>query len=164
MEKRRERGTRGGGERYWKGDEEERRKRRAGRRDREGSKRGKIEEKEDGKVDKVVMDATIQLFVKADGMRTVTMEMSPTDKVHNVVGHILNTVSGSDQDVYVTSDGRVLNGNEEVGSRGVRDGSTVQVVSRLRGGGRHKDKQSQTEKMQAACSKIQRSRNVTRMQ
>ena len=47
---------------------------------------------------------TVQIFVKVDGMKTVAMEVSPEDKVQK----ILNTVSGSDRDVYVTSGGRTL--------------------------------------------------------
>ena len=38
-------------------------------------------------------------------------------------------------------------------SCGVRDGSAVQIVSRLRGGGKHKDKKSQKERKQAASPK-----------
>ena len=38
----------------------------------------------------------VQIFVKMDGMKTVVMEVSPEDKVQK----ILNTVSGSDRDVY----------------------------------------------------------------
>ena len=52
--------------------------------------------------------------------------------------------------MYVVSYGRVLKGNEELGICGVRDGSTVQVVRRLRGGGKHKDKKSEREKKQMA--------------
>ena len=46
----------------------------------------------------------VQIFVKVDGMNTVAMEVSPEDKVQK----ILNTVSGSDRDVYVMSDVRIL--------------------------------------------------------
>ena len=48
----------------------------------------------------------VQIIVKVDGMKTVVMEVSPEDKVQK----ILNTVSKSDLDVYVTSGGRTLNG------------------------------------------------------
>ena len=50
-----------------------------------------------------------------DGTKTVSMEVSPKDKVHDVAKKILRTGSESDQDVYVTSDGRVLKGSEELG-------------------------------------------------
>ena len=86
----------------------------------------------------------VQIFVKVDGMKTVTMEVSPEDKVQKIV----NTVSGSDRDVYVTSGGRTLRGSDKLKSCEVRDGSTVVVTSRMRGGGRHKDKKSKSEKKQ----------------
>ena len=46
------------------------------------------------------MRKMVQIFVKVDGMKTVAMEVSPEDKVQK----ILNTVSKSDRDVYVTSE------------------------------------------------------------
>ena len=60
----------------------------------------------------------VQIFVKVDGMKTVTMEVSPEDKVQK----ILNTVSGSDRDVYVTSGGRTLRGSDKLKSCEIRDG------------------------------------------
>ena len=98
------------------------------------------EEKGDARVDKVVMDAEIQILVKADGAKTVAMEVSLDAKVRDVARRVLRSGSEDHQDMYVVSDGRVLKGNEELGSCGVRDGSTVQVVRRLRGGGRSKGK------------------------
>ena len=73
------------------------------------------------------------------------MEVSPKDKVQK----ILNTVSGSDGDVHATREGMILGKNDDMKSRGVRDGSTVQVTSRMRGGGKHKDKRSKAENKQA---------------
>ena len=84
----------------------------------------------------------VQMFVKMDGMKTVVMEVSPEDKVQK----ILNTVSGSDRDVYVTSGGRILRRGDKMKNCEVRDGSTVQVTSRMRGGGKHKDKKGKEEK------------------
>ena len=52
----------------------------------------------------------VQIFVKVDGMKTVAMEASPEDKVQK----ILKTVNGSDQDVYVTSGGRILRKDEKL--------------------------------------------------
>ena len=46
----------------------------------------------------------IQFFVKIDGCRTTAMKVSPQDEVQK----IQNTVSGSDRDVYVTCEGRIL--------------------------------------------------------
>ena len=88
----------------------------------------------------------VQIFVKVDGIITVAMEVSPEDKVQK----ILNTVSGSDRDMYVTSGGRILKGSDKLKSCEVRDGSTVQVMRRMRGGGKHTDKKGKEEKKQVA--------------
>ena len=84
----------------------------------------------------------VQIFVKVDGMKAVAMEVSPEDKVQK----ILKTVSGSDQDVYVTSGGRILRRDEKLKGCEVTDGCTVEVTSRMRGGGKHKDKKGKEEK------------------
>ena len=47
----------------------------------------------------------------------------------------------------------MLRNDEQLKSCGVRDGSTIQVKSRMRGGGKHKDKKSKAEKKQAASGK-----------
>ena len=73
------------------------------------------------------MRRMVQIFVKVDGMKTVAMEVSPEDKVQK----ILNTVSGSDWDVYVTCGGRILRKSDKLKSCGVRDGSTVQITSKI---------------------------------
>ena len=88
----------------------------------------------------------VQIFVKVDGGKTSAMEMEMSDKVEDIV----KKIPISDQDVYVTSEGRVLRGGEELKRCGVRDGSTVEVVRRLRGGGKHKDKKNKVEKKQVA--------------
>ena len=92
---------------------------------------------------------TVQIFIKLDEVKTVLREVSPEDKVQE----ILNTVGGSEQDVYVTCEGKMLRKDEQLKSCGVRDGSTIQVTSRMRGGGKHKDKKSKAEKKQAASAK-----------
>ena len=95
----------------------------------------------------------VQMFVKVDGMKTVAMEASPEDKVQK----ILNTVSGSDRDVYVTSGGRILRGSDKLKSCDVRDGSTVEVTSRMRGGGgKHREKKSKKEKGVEARRRLSR--------
>ena len=91
---------------------------------------------------------TVQIFVKLDEMKTVLREVSQEDKVQE----ILNTVGGSEQDVYVTCEGKMLRRDEQLKNCGVRDGSTIQVTSRVRGG-KHKDKKSKAEKKQAASAK-----------
>ena len=47
----------------------------------------------------------------------------------------------------------MLRKDEQLKSCGVRDGSSVQVTSRMRSGGKHKDKNSKAEKKQAASAK-----------
>ena len=47
----------------------------------------------------------------------------------------------------------MLKGNEELGNCGARDGSTVQVVSRLQSEGKLKDKKCKSEKKQDANPK-----------
>ena len=113
----------------------------------------------------------VQIFVKMDGMKTVVMEVSPEDKVQK----ILNTVSGSDRDVYVTSGGRILRRSDTLKSCEVRDGSTVEVTSRMRGGGgKHREKKSKIEKDRSGSPKkieqaqgqkaeVEPSRNVDEM-
>ena len=87
---------------------EEKRERKRDRREKVGTQEG--EEKGDSRVEKVVMDAEIQIFVKADGAKTVAMEVSLDAKVRDVVRRVLRSWSEDDQDMYVVSDGRVLKG------------------------------------------------------
>ena len=86
----------------------------------------------------------VQIFVKMDGSRTVAMDVSQNDKVGDMMNRILNGV-----DMFVTSGGRVLRRCDKLRSCGAIDGSTVEVMSRMRGGGRHKDKKNIFEKKQA---------------
>ena len=129
-----------------------------GKEERRGTEGERVVRKE-GKENEVEKDVTgwtevtrnkrkkmVQIFVKVDGVKTVAMEVSPEDKVQK----ILNTVSGHDRDVYVTSGGRILRGSDKLKSCEVRDGSTVEVTSRMRGGGKHKDKKSKGETKQVA--------------
>ena len=131
-------------------------KRKDGNEERRGTEGERVARKE-GKENEVEKDVTgwtevtrnkrkkmVQIFVKVDGMKTVAMEVSPKDKVQK----ILNTVSGSDWDVYVMCEGRILRKGDKLKSCEVRDGSTVEVTSRMRGGGKHKDKPCKVEKKQ----------------
>ena len=65
----------------------------------------------------------------------------------------MKKIPNSDQDVYVTSGGRILRRSDKLESCEVRDGSTIQVMSRMRGGGKHKDKKSKAEKKQVTSQK-----------
>ena len=75
----------------------------------------------------------VQIFVTVDGARTSTVEMAMSDKVDDIVKRF--PIGDQDQDVNVTSGGRILRGSDKLRSCklrscGVRDGSTVQVTSR----------------------------------
>ena len=90
----------------------------------------------------------VQVFVKVDGGKTSTMEVEMSDRVDDIV----KKTPISDQDVYVTSGGRILRRRDKLESCEVRDGSILEVTSRMRGGGRHKDKKSKSEKKQTTNS------------
>ena len=68
------------------------------------------------------------MFVKVDRGKTSAMEMEMSDKVDDIVKKIPISV----QDVYVTSGGRLLRRSDKLESCEVRDGSTIQVTSRMR--------------------------------
>ena len=70
----------------------------------------------------------VLIIVKVDVARTSMMEMAMGDKVNDIVKRI----PISNQDVYVTSGGRVLRGSDRLRSCGVTDGCTIQVTSRMR--------------------------------
>ena len=81
-----------------------------------------------------------QIFVKMDGFKTLPLDVSPNDKVGDILRWIQSSACDSKQDMYATCEGRVLMKDDEFKSGGVQDGSTVQVMRRMRGGGRHKEK------------------------
>ena len=125
-----------------------------GKREEETGEKGKeVQEETDNEVEKNVTGWTevsrkrkkmVQIFVKVDGGKTSTMEMEMNDRVDDIV----KRTPISDQDVYVTSGGRILRRRDKLESCEVRDGSILEVTSRMRGGGRHKDKKSKSEKKQ----------------
>ena len=90
-----------------------------------------VQEETDNEVEKDVTD-----WVKVDGGKTSVMEMEMSDKV---------------DDIVTTSCGRILKGNDKLKICEVRDGITVEVTSRMRGGG-HKDKKSKSEEKQTTNS------------
>ena len=96
-------------------------------------------------VGKVEESRRVQILVKVDGARTSTMEMEMSDKVDDIV----KKIPISDDDVCVTSGGRILRGSDKLESCEVRDGSTVEVTSSMRGGGKHKVKKGQEKKQVA---------------
>ena len=85
-----------------------------------------------------------QIFVKVNGSKATPMEVNLTDdKVEDVMRQIQK-----DEDEYVTMHGKVLRRDEKLKSCEVTDGCTIQVTSRLRGGGKHKDKRSKADTKQ----------------
>ena len=89
----------------------------------------------------VVLVTQVQVVEK-----TVETPHLVSDVENDKVDDIVKKIPISDQDVYVTSGGRILRGSDKMKNCGVRDGSTVQVISRMRGGGKHKDKKGKEEK------------------
>ena len=140
-----------------KGQGEEERRGEKGReengRKNEEKKVRKEEEKGDNKVVKDVTGWTVvtrnkrqkkmvQIFVKVNGSKATPMEVNlMDDKVEDVMRQIQK-----DEDVYVTMHGKVLRRDEKLKSYEVTDGCTVEVTSRMRGGGKHKDKKGKEEK------------------
>ena len=89
------------------------------------------------------MRRTVQIFVKVNESETFPMDVSPDDTISDLLRQIQN-----DENVYVTMHGTVLTRSEKLRSWRVTDGCTIQVTSRMRGGGRRKDKNSKAEKKQ----------------
>ena len=88
----------------------------------------------------------VQILVKVNGSKATPMEVNLTDdKVEDVMRRIQK-----DEDAYVTMQGKVLRTSEKLKSCGVTDGCTIQVTSRMRGGGKHQHKKSKGEKKQVA--------------
>ena len=98
----------------------------------------------------------VQIFVRVNGSKATPMDVNLTDdKVEDVIRRIQN-----DEDVYVTMHGRVLRRDEELKSCEVTDGCTIQVTSRLRGGGKHKDKRSKADTKQGMDKSGQKDQQV----
>ena len=145
-------GERGRSEQKEKGQEE----RESVRKGERGKEEGRDAEEEECK--QVEKDATgwtvvtrnkrqrkmAQIFVKVNGPKATPMKVNLTDdKIEDVMRQIQK-----DEDVYVTLQGKVLRTSEKLKSCGLSDGCTIQVTSRMRGGGRHRDKKSKVEKKQ----------------
>ena len=84
------------------------------------------------------------------------MEVSLTDdKVEDVMRRIQNG-----EDMYVTVQGRVMKRSEKLKSCGVTDGCTIQVMSKLRGGGRNKSKMTGERKKKSPKKAEQNDQNT----
>ena len=87
--------------------------------------------------------------MKVNGSKATPMEVTLTDdKVEDVMRQVQN-----DEDAYVTMQGRVLKRSERLKSCEVTDGCTIQVTSRMRGGGGHREKKSNIEKERSGSPK-----------
>ena len=53
------------------------------------------------------VDRTIQIFVKVEG-RTLPVEMSPSDRVDDIVARVMSSARGDGQDMYVMCEGTVV--------------------------------------------------------
>ena len=83
------------------------------------------------------------------------MEMALSDKVNDIVERTPTSAWCNKCDVHVTCEGKVLKRNEELRSCGVSDGCTVQVIDRMRGGGKHTNKKNKAEKTTTASQQGQ---------
>ena len=146
-------GERGRSEQEEKGREERESVRKGQRgRGQEGRKNEEERESQEGGGEQVEKDVTgwtevtrkkrrktVQIFVKMNESKAIPMEVNlANDKVEDVMRRIQN-----DEDAYVTMQGKVLRTSEKLKSCGVTDGCTIQVTSRMRGGGRHKVKKKE---------------------
>ena len=146
-------GERGRSEQEEKGREETESVRKGQRgRGQEGRKNEEERESQEGGGEQVEKDVTgwtevtrkkrrktVQIFVKMNESKAIPMEVNlANDKVEDVIRRIQN-----DEDTYVTMQGKVLRTSEKLKSCGVTDGCTIQVTSRMRGGGRHKVKKKE---------------------
>ena len=131
-------------------EEKEEGKRRKGERGKEEERDAEEQECKQVKKDATVWTVVtrnkrqrkmVQIFVKVDEAKVTPMDVSLTDgKVEDVIRQVQK-----DEDVFVTMQGKALRRNEKLKSCGVTDGCTIQVTSRMRGGGRHKDKRSKAD-------------------
>ena len=151
-----------------KGTREENKRKKGGQVEKEKGRKGERGKKEGGReaeeeeckqvekdvtgwteVTRKMKRKTVQIFVKMNGSMATPMEVNLTnDKVEDVLRQVQN-----DEDVYVTMQGQALRMSDELKSCGVTDGCTIQVTSRLRGGGKHKDKKGQKERKRAVKPK-----------
>ena len=148
---------------------EEKRERKCDGQEKVGAQEGKKEEveKEDEERggEQVKKDATdwvevrrrttgksrkmVQIFVKVNGSKVTPMEVNMTDdKVEDIMRQVQK-----DEDVYVTMQGNVLKTSEKLKRCGVTEGCTIQVTSRMRGGGKHREKKSKIEKERSGSPK-----------
>ena len=98
---------------------------------------------------------TRQIFVKVDNFKTVMLDMTLSDKVKDVMRRIQNKVRRCEDDMHVSFEGKVLRGSDEMNACGVKEGSTLHAISRVRGGGVHKHKKQVKRKKKDNSEKLE---------
>ena len=93
-----------------------------------------------------------------DGSKTFPLEVSLSHEVGDIAKRIPDSACDIKRDVYMTFEGRGIRRSEDLKNCGTGDGSTVQVMSRMRGGGKHKDKASTAAKKRDRNPKKQHTR------
>ena len=84
-----------------------------------------------------------------------------SEKVGDVVKRFPSSDSKRDV-VYMTCEGTVIRRREDVKNCVMCDGSTVQVMTRMRGGGKHKDKMSKKRRRSETGAKRSQNRHKGR--
>ena len=74
-----------------------------------------------------------------DGSETFPLDLSPSARVSDTMRRIPNSACCGKRDVHVTCEGRVVRRGAALKSCGISDGSTVQIMSRMLGGRKHRD-------------------------
>ena len=147
-----ERGSKGEGERGQAGRTEEEEKEVVGERSKQVEK--EVIDWTVVRRNKRQRKRTVQIFVKVNESKAFPLDVLTDDKVEDVKRRIQK-----DEDAYMTMQGKVLRTSEKLKSCGVTDGCTIQVTSRVRGGG-HKDKKKGSEKKQTASAKGNEQKSV----
>ena len=101
---------------------------------------------------------TRQIFVKVDNSKTVMFDITLSDKVKDVMRRIQNKVRCCADDMYVSFEGTVLRGSDEMNACGVKEGSSLHAMSRVRAGGVHKNKKQVKRKKRDNSEKLEMER------
>ena len=96
---------------------------------------------------------TMQILEKMDNSKKTHSRVTPSGMVKDIMRRIPINKRGREDGLYVTLEGKVLEPNDDVKGCGVRDGSTLHVNHKVRGGGDHESKKpnkqsNMTEKQQ----------------
>ena len=81
-----------------------------------------------------------QIFVKVPSSAVMILDATHSRTVEDQVQDVSSKLKHETGDTYLTFEGTELRGRDELKGCGSRDGCTVQITSKLRGGGVHKSK------------------------